>query len=138
MLVFGYFLPVIVGIVVRSYLQSIGKPVVEWSWVFSPSLFIYFVFALLYWELPYFLLAWLGRPRPLADPDRAIIVFGGFLGTSLTSILLFADVWKNVEAVILGTLAIPFLILPGTLLGLAIGWIAARIRRPPSQSSNAA
>jgi hypothetical protein len=138
MLLLGYFLPVMVGILVRSYLQSIGKPVAEWSWFFNPSLFIYFVFALLYWEVPFFLVAWLGRPSRIADPGRTIIVFAGFLGTSLASILLFADFWKNLEAVILGTIIIPFLILPGTLLGLAIGWVAARIRRTPGKSSNPA
>lgn len=138
MLLLGYFLPVMVGILVRSYLQSIGKPVAEWSWFFNPSLFIYFVFALLYWEVPFFLVAWLGRPSRIAKPGRATIVLGGFLGTLVPSILLFANLAENGEAIILGTIIIPFLILPGTLLGLAIGWAAAYIRRLPSEPSNPA
>lgn len=138
MLLFGYFFPVIAGILGGFYLQRTGKPIDPWSGFFDPSFLNYLAGALLYWELPLFFVAWLGRPSRIADPGRTIIVFAGFLGTSLASILLFADFWKNLEAVILGTIIIPFLILPGTLLGLAIGWAAAYIRRLPSEPSNPA
>lgn len=55
------------------------------------------------------------------------MVLSAFMGTLLTSILLFADLWRNIEAVLIGALLIPFLILPGTLVGSAIGWLVARL-----------
>ncbi len=138
MLLFGYFFPVIVGILGGFYLQRTGKPIDPWSGFFDPSFLNYLAGALLYWELPLFFVAWLGRPSRIAKPGRATIVLGGFLGTLVPSILLFANLAENGEAIILGTIIIPFLILPGTLLGLAIGWAAAYIRRLPSEPSNPA
>lgn|GEM_PF-4387375 len=129
MLLFGYVLPVIVGILVRSHLQAIGKPVVEWSWFFYPVRVVQMLILLAYWDIPFFLVAWLHQSHRLPKRGNPIIIFCGFLGTSAASAVLFADLWRNIEAVLLGAVIVPFFILPGTLLGLAIGWFVVRLRK---------
>jgi hypothetical protein len=119
---FGYFVPAVVGVCVRTYLQHIGKPVMEWSWVFDRS--VQFLVLLAYWDIPFLLVAKLARRKPLSNRANLLMVLGAFLGTLVASVYLFADMWKNVEAILLGALLIPFLILPGTVVGFVLGWLA--------------
>ena len=132
---FGYFVPAVVGICVRTYLHHIGKPVVEWSWIFDPSRLVQFLVFFAYWDVPFLLVAALAHRKPWSDRANRPVVLGAFLGTLLASILLFADLWRNIEAVMIGALLIPFFILPGTLVGLALGWLIARIVSKPTISS---
>jgi hypothetical protein len=122
----GYFLPVVVGLCVRVYLQRMARPVVEWSWFFEPVRLMGMAISLAYWDIPFLLIAAMAGRRPLKDRKNRILVTGGFLGTLLLSILVFADLWRNIEAIMMGTILIPFFILPGTLVGLGIGWLIAR------------
>lgn len=65
---FGYFVPVFVGVCVRTYLQHIGKPVVEWSWIFEPPRIVQFLLFLAYWDAPFF---W-SRRWPAANRCRTV------------------------------------------------------------------
>jgi hypothetical protein len=60
------------------------------------------------------------------------LIYGAFLGTAVSDIIVFIEAWWNVEAVVLGFLVIPFLVFGGTLLGSALGfcagWVIVRLR----------
>lgn len=129
---FGYFVPPVIGVCVRSYLVHIGKPVVEWSWIFGSPRLIVFLALLVYWDVPFLLVAALAHRRPLTNPANRPLVVGAFLGTLAASVFLFADLWRNIEAVMIGALVIPFFILPGTLVGLALGWLVAHMIPAPA------
>jgi len=128
----GYFFPAVVGVCVRAYLQHIGKPVIEWAWVFEPVRLIQFLVFMTYWDVPFLLVAALARRKPISDRANRPLVLGGFLGTLAASTLVFADLWRNIEAIIMGALLIPFFVLPGTLAGLALGWLFARLLPRPT------
>ena len=123
----GYLLPALVGVFVRAHLQRIGKPVIEWSWVFEPVRLVQFLVFFTYWDVPFLLVAALARRKPMSDRANRPLVLGAFLGTLAASTLIFADLWRNIEAIVIGALLIPFFVLPGTLAGLALGWLLARI-----------
>ncbi|MGH9681682.1 MAG: hypothetical protein ACRD4Y_17180 [Candidatus Acidiferrales bacterium] len=122
----GYFLPAVVGVFVRAYLQRIGKPVIEWSWMFEPVRLVQFLVFFAYWDVPFLLVAALACRKPLSDHANRPLVLGAFLGTLASSTLVFADLWRNMEAILMGAVLIPFFILPGTLAGLALGWLLGR------------
>ena len=111
----------------RAHLQRIGKPVIEWSWVFEPVRLVQFLVFFTYWDVPFLLVAALARRKPMSDRANRPLVLGAFLGTLAASTLIFADLWRNIEAIVIGALLIPFIVLPGTLAGLALGWLLARI-----------
>ncbi|MGC2832466.1 MAG: hypothetical protein WB627_10835 [Candidatus Acidiferrum sp.] len=127
----GFFLPGIIGVCVRQYLVSIGKPVMPWSWVAQafPSLVIFS----LIWVLPYVLVALIAGRLMRRKVRYLGLTCGAFLGTAVAEILVFVDAWRNVEAVVLGFLVIPILVFGGTLLGGVLGfltgWILERLRK---------
>jgi hypothetical protein len=130
----GYFLPGVIGVCVRQYLQSIGRPVMPWSWVAQEvGLFVIFSFI---WVLPFVFVALIAALFPLAESKYHGLVYGALMGTALFEVLVFIDAWWNVEAIILGFLVIPFLVFGGTLLGGGLGfltgWLIGRARHKRS------
>ena len=126
----GYFLPGVIGVCVREYLQSIGKPVMPWSWV-AQEIGLIAIFSLI-WVLPFVFVALIAGRLSLAEIKYRGLVYGAFLGTALFEIRVFIDAWWNVEAVYLGFLVIPVLVFGGTLLGGGLGflagWLIGRLR----------
>lgn len=126
----GYFVPGVIGVCVRQYLASIGKPVMPWSWVAQafPTLVIFSVI----WVIPFVLVALLSGRLKNRGMQYEGLIYGGFLGTAAAEIIVFIEAWWNVEAVVLGFLVIPFLVFGGTLVGGAVGfcsgWVVARVR----------
>jgi hypothetical protein len=123
----GYFLPVLVGICVRQYLQSIGKPVMAWrwilSWFYNPGQLIVLVLLLAYWDVPFLIVAAIAGKWQMDDKRHRILVYSAFFGTILFTLVVFGNLWKNTEAVVMMAPVIPLYVLPGTLLGIGIGWI---------------
>ncbi|MGB9465089.1 MAG: hypothetical protein WBR10_08245 [Candidatus Acidiferrum sp.] len=117
----GYFLPAIVGVCVRQYLASIGKPVMSWGWV-AQEFTLLAVFSLI-WVLPFVLVALLAGWLSLAEIKYRGFVYGAFVGTAVSEIIIFIQAWWNVEAIFLGFLEIPVLVLGGTVLGGALGFL---------------
>lgn len=128
----GYFIPIVVGIGVRQYLEVIGVPVMPWTWIlgwfYHPGQLLFLLMVLAYWDSPFFAIAALAGTWGMDDERKRALVYGGFCGSLLFSIVVFAILWKNVEAVVLLSPAIPFAIFPGTLLGLGVGWLFAHFR----------
>lgn len=131
----GYFLPGVVGICVRQYLQSIGAPAMPWSQVGRE--FPVLAIASVFWALPFFLVARLARRLPLADSKNRGLLYGAFLGTALCEVFIFIGFWSSrfwLEAVYFGFafLLIPIPVFLGTLLGgtlgFLIGWLVGRAR----------
>jgi hypothetical protein len=123
----SFFLPVVVGICVREILQMMGKPVMPWSWILSwfydPGPFVLMLCTLAYWDVPFLIVAALASNRRMEDKKYRILVYGGFFGTLLFSIVVFGYLWTVTEAIFLISYLIPMPILLGTILGLATGWL---------------
>ena len=132
----GFFLPVIVGICVRQYLHSVGKPVMSWDWIlpwfYRPGRLLLLLIVLAYWDVPFLAVAALADKRPLDKIRNRSLVYGAFSGTLLFTILVFGDLWRDTEAVVMISPMIPLFILPGTLLGLAVGWAVGRFQHDPA------
>ena len=67
----GYFLPGIIGVCVRQYLASIGKPVMPWSWV-AREFGVLAIFSL-YWVLPFLLVALVAARLSLTEIKRTFL-----------------------------------------------------------------
>ncbi|HVA95619.1 MAG TPA: hypothetical protein VNI36_12040 [Candidatus Dormibacteraeota bacterium] len=132
---FGFFLPVIIGLFVRHSLQNMGKPVMSWDWIlpwfYRPNQMVILLLALAYLDIPFLLVAAIAGKLPLARIRNRTLVYGALFGTLLFTIMVFGYLWRNTEAVILILPIIPIYVLPGTLLGLAIGWTIARFQHDP-------
>ncbi|HKV25721.1 MAG TPA: hypothetical protein VJN93_14095 [Candidatus Acidoferrum sp.] len=130
----GLGLPVVVGIAVRQYLDFIGKPVMPWSWIlawfYQPFQLILLVLILAYWDIPFLIVAALAGKRPLDVPQNRLLVRMAYVATFLTSVLIFALLWRNTEAVVMILPLIPLFILPGTLAGYGLGWLLNRFSHP--------
>jgi hypothetical protein len=126
----GYFLPGVIGVCVRQYLVSIGKPVMPWSWV-AQELPVLAIFSMI-WVVPFVMVALLNGRLKSRGMQFQGLIYGAFLGTAVSEIIVFIEAWWNVEAVVLGFLVIPFLVFGGTLLGSALGfcagWVIVRLR----------
>jgi len=122
----GYFLPVLIGICVRQYLQSIGKPVMPWDWIlrwfYHPGQLIFLFFMLAYWDVPFLMVAALAGKWQMDSKKHRIHVYSAFFGTLLFTLLVYGYLWRNTEAVVMIAPIIPLYVLPGTILGLGIGW----------------
>lgn len=123
----SFFLPVVVGVCVREILQAMGKPVMSWSWIlswfYSPGPLVFLLLTLAYWDVPFLIVAALATNRRMEERKNRILVYGGFFGTLLFSIVVFGYLWRATEAVVMLSYIIPLYILPGTVLGLATGWL---------------
>lgn len=128
----GYFLPIVVGIVVRQYLEAAGASVMPWSWILSwfyrPGQLLIVLIVLAYWDFPFLAVAAVAGKWGMDDERKRAPVYAGLCGTLVLSIVLFAELWRNVEGVFAALIVIPILILPGTLFGLGAGWLFARYR----------
>jgi hypothetical protein len=135
-----FFLPVVVGICVREILQALGKPVMPWiwilSWFFNPVQFVFLLGMLAYWDVPFLIVAALASNTLMQNRKNRILVYGGFFGTLLFSIIVFGDLWRITEALLMLSGLIPIYILPGTILGLAIGWLVGRFSQKAASETH--
>jgi len=118
----GYFLPCLIGICVWFYLKAIGKPVMPLNWI--PGAIPMFVIFSSIWVLPFVAVALAAVRLPLAQRKYRGLVYGAFLGTALSEILVFGYAWKDVEIIAMGFLILPVGVFAGTLLGAVFGLLA--------------
>ena len=121
----GYFLPSLIGIVVWLQLRSAGKPVMSTEWIVGivPVLCI----VSLIWDLPFLLVLLVAGYVDLHQKKIKGMMFGAFIGTVLAEIVVFGDAWQNVEVVAMGFLLLPIAVFVGTIVsgavGFVIGWL---------------
>jgi hypothetical protein len=131
----GYFLPSVIGVCVRQYLQSIGKPVMTWSEV--GHMLLELTFLSLIWVLPFASVA-LFTSGLLTDSKYRGFAYGAFLGTALCEVPVFIAVWEDGlgEVLFYGFLIIPIFLFGGMFLGGALGylagWLVGRVRHSRS------
>jgi hypothetical protein len=134
-----FFLPVVVGICVREILQTMGKPVLLWDWileVFNPFNFALLLGWLAYWDVPFLLVAALASNMRMQDRKNRILVYGGFFGTLLFSIVVFGYLWTETGTLLTLSELIPLFILPGTILGLAAGLFVGRFSQKAASETH--
>jgi hypothetical protein len=123
----GFFLPVLIGMFVRQYLWMLGKPVMPWTWILSwfyrPLQLMYLLAVLAYWDVPFLVVAALAGKLPLYQAKNRWLVSAGYVGTLLSTFLVFGYLWRDTEAVLMGIPVIPFAVILGTFLGLGVGWV---------------
>lgn len=125
---FGYFLPVVIGILIRQYLVIMGKPVMPWGWFFNPARLFQMLFLLAYWDVPFLIVARLAAQRATGNNKDLHFPWGAFIGTLLFSVGTFGFLWMSVEAIYIVAPVIPFFIVVGTLIGSGIGWLVEYTR----------
>lgn len=134
----GYFLPSLIGLVVWLYLQAAGKSVMPFGWIIRmiPAFCIFSAI----WVLPFLAIFLVARFLSLTNRKSAGLVYGAFLGTALSEIVVFGIAWTDVEIIVMGLLLLPAAVFAGTLAGGAIGflyaWLAQKISSPRTNASS--
>jgi hypothetical protein len=119
MVIVGYFVPCLIGIAVWLHLRLVGKPVMPFDWVLS-AIPILCIFSAI-WVLPFLAVFIAARYLNFEQKKSAGLIYGAFLGTLVSEIVVFGIAWANVEIVFMGVLFLPVLVFVGTLVGGAIG-----------------
>ena len=111
-----------------------------WSWILSwfydPSQFVRLLGTLAYWDVPFLIVVALATNKRMKDRKNRILVNGALFGTLLFSIVFFGYVWRVTEAVFMISHLIPLYILPGTVLGLATGWLVGQFSQKPASETH--
>jgi hypothetical protein len=128
----GFCTPILVGVVLRCYLLFSGKPYMKWSDairfmdLLAPPLI-----------LPCIPFGVLGLITYMRVSDTAHVgesLYGAFIGGEITSIVAYWLWWHDPEGLFemshFEPFIIPFVIGSGMLLGLGIGWVLRKLRRP--------
>ncbi len=136
--VFGFFLPILLGLLFRFYYLLRGQPVTanELAWTFYPNTMMVMLRSFLIADFP-FMIAWVIARRLLRlEPTstattRVASVVGMVIGTSISSIALYCEVWRSHYwedfFFMDGTLVSLPITLTGMILGLGLGWIVGRL-----------
>lgn len=133
MLATGFVSPPIVGLVVRTYLAAIGKPVLPWDWIFG-HLGMFLMFFTI-WNLPGASVALVAYIRRENGQPMGKDVVGAFIGTMLMMIWIVSQLWLDIEAVVLGAFLVPAFTTVGAIIGGAIGWAAQRLSQRKEKSA---
>jgi hypothetical protein len=123
----GFFTPAAIGVIVRTYLAAVGKPVMSWAWIFG-HIGMFLVLSLI-WALPCAAIAVLASRRKEKGQPIGKDVVGAFIGFMAATILLFSQLWLDVEAVVMGAIIVPVLTSIATIIGGAVGWAVQKWRK---------
>jgi hypothetical protein len=115
----GYFLPGLIGIAVWLHLRSVGKPVMPSDWILRaiPTLCIFSAI----WVFPFVAVFMTARYLNFEQKKSVGLIYGAFLGTVVSEVVVFGIAWTNVEIVFMGVLFLLVMVFVGTLVGGAIG-----------------
>lgn len=135
-LLIGLFTPAVIGVIVRTYLAAVGKPVMPWSWIFG-HIGMFLVLSLI-WVIPCAAVALLASSRRENGRPIGRDVVGAFIGFMAATIWIFSQLWLDVEAVVMGAIIVPILTSIATIIGGAVGWAVQkwewRRRQPVARS----
>ena len=120
----GYFLPCVIGIVVWFYLRSVGKPVMPIDWIVAVIPTLCFFSAI--WVLPFLAVLLIAGYTDLHKKRNKSMIYGAFLGTILSEVAVFGSAWKNVEVVVMGFLFLPAAVFIGTIAFGTVGYLTGR------------
>jgi hypothetical protein len=135
--VLGFFLPILVGLLYRFYLQLRGQPVIELGWFLGGGLptivsLLSFVIA----DIPFMIAAVVARRLLRVEPistaaTRVASVAGMVIGTAVSSIALFLMMWSSHGWpefwFFWGVLGFLLYMLPCMIIGLGLGWVVGRL-----------
>lgn len=142
----GFFLPIIVGLLGRAFLQLRGVPVIELKWFFEPGglrvTFILFNFLLA--DIPFIIAAVISHRLLRVEPAgsttaRVAAVCGMVTATALSSVVLFLLVWTSrywEDFFLLGGLYLLPYMLTSLFLGLALGWLVGCVLQKRTAKAN--
>ena len=122
--VIGYFLPGLIGISTWLYLRSVGKPVMSIDWIVSAIPVLCFFSVI--WVLPFLLVALTAAHADLHQKKIKGMIYGAFLGTGLSEVVVFGAAWNDSEAVVMGVLFLPVAVFVGTIASGGIGYLCGR------------
>jgi len=126
----GLLVPPVMGLVVRVYLQHLGRPVLEWSEIFSVSFLIISVIMVAWAATPFGGLAavlwfWCRHSPSRTDARVRFIAVGvGFLAAALADIAGYAEMWHTSDFLV--GFAIPGMVFSAAAIGVLLGWLVAR------------
>jgi hypothetical protein len=133
--VLGYFLPLVIGLCVREFIVMTGGQGASWEWILgwflSPRSLLFVLAVFYYWDLPFLIVATMAAKLDIGAPRIRALVFGAFFGSLVFTILVFGDLWTDVEHLFFFIDLVPFAVLQGTVLGLGIGWLIGRFMTTP-------
>ena len=128
----GAILPWIVGIAVKLYLDTHGKPTLPWSYFIDFGTFIFLIPLSVWFAIPYIILAYVARNR-LTKPfwglesygARLIFISGGLVGGCIGTVMIFINVFWEFNFLFF---LIPIWIyyIPHMLGGLFVGFLVAK------------
>ena len=120
----GYFLPCVIGIVVWFYLRSLGKPVMPIDWIVAVIPTLCFFSAI--WVLPFLAVLLMAGYTDLHKKRNKGMIYCAFLGTLFSEVVVFGSAWKNVEVVVMGFLFLPAVVFIGTIALGTIGYLTGK------------
>lgn len=138
----GLFMPWLIGSLVKIYLDSLHKITLPWSYFLKPEGLMVFIPAMIWWGIPFIVLAFFSRLLIKKDflgiqsgRGKFYLLMGALSGAFIGVGRIFISVFWVFEAM---TIFVPIWILyiKDILIGLFIGWLIGR--RVDSKNNNQA
>lgn len=134
--VFGFLIPIVVGVLYRSYLLFWGRVITgsELAFIFSHHSALVLLSSFLTADIPFIFTALIAermlRVEPISTTSiRVASVAGMVIATTLPSTVFFFMVWSYSQFLnffFRPRLILPYL-LPWTFIGLGLGWLVGRL-----------
>ena len=135
--ILGFFLPILVGLLFRFYLQLRGQPVIELTWFLGGGLRMTIILlTFLIADIPFMIASVIARRLLRVEPistatTRVASVVGMVMVTAVSSIVLFLIVWSSQywEDIIFmfGAVALLLYMLPCMIIGLGLGLVVGQL-----------
>jgi Na+/H+-translocating membrane pyrophosphatase len=136
--VFGFFLPILIGLLFRLYRLLLGQPITahELAWSFAPSTMTVMLLSFFIAGIPFVIASLIAVHLLRVDPistatTRVASVAGMVIGTALFSTVLYFMVWRSQYwedfFFMNGAQATLPYMLACTIIGLGLGWVVGRL-----------
>jgi hypothetical protein len=128
----GLFTPWFIGILVKIYLDSLHKITLPWSYFLRPEGLIVFVPAMIWWGIPFIVIAYASQILIKKDflgiqsqRGKYYLLMGTLVGAFIGASRIFLSVFWLFDAIII-IAPIWTLYFKDILIGLFIGWLIGR------------